>query len=793
MYSRAVRSLIWRLSLILVASGFSSTIALRAESVTLAWNASLTPNISSYVLYYGTASRTYDQTLNVGVALTGTIPNLLPGITYYFAVTARNELELESDYSDEITYTTPGTSPNQPPTLDSISDISLPANAGPQTVPLSGISSGAAAESQSLTVTATHDNPALLGLLSVDYSSPAATGNLTLIPLAGATGSAIITVTVKDGGSVNNTVIRRFAVTIRASLANAVFVEAEAGTLTTPMTAVADASAWGGWSVLSLKDGEGTAAFSFNVPITGNYRIWCRIKSDSPSADSFFARMDDGIEQIFPTITDGSYSAEWQWQPLRSWIEGDPWIFSLAGGPHQLTLRCRESRTWIDALFVTSDGSFVPPASPPKMDASNTPVVDAGQDARVLLPQTLRLSGSVTDDGLPVPPGRVFTSWSMVSGPGTVVFDASSSPTGTVRFGVPGQYVLRLTATDGESAASDDLTVNVIDATGPAVSAETLEALDARSFTLLWQTDEPALCQMEFGSITNLDSFSPMETSPTTFHRVTFTNLHPATVYYYWIRSMDDAGNVSLTEIAPLSTPPLNIFAWAAESGIVSSPMNLAANDTAMDGRYVVSPAGTSGSVQFPIFNRVLSTYRLWCRVWTTSPRIPLFGISVDGGPEDTFDIPETGWKTGWSWVAVNGRNASEPLALNPRTFTLDLGLHEFSFKALGAPIGIDELILSNDPQWTPSIQGSAPFLTITAISTERVVLTWTDAISNEEGFSIQVFDGRAYVEIGRVPANTTRFEHVGLPPAGGTLYYRVFGFSASDRTDYSNVAAVIR
>src|SRR4030095_13332841 len=107
MYLRAVRSLIWRLNLILVAAGFSSTIALRSESVTLAWNASATPNITSYVLYYGTSSRTYSSTLYVGTALAGGVSNLVAGTTYYFAVTARNDLELESDYSEEITYTPP--------------------------------------------------------------------------------------------------------------------------------------------------------------------------------------------------------------------------------------------------------------------------------------------------------------------------------------------------------------------------------------------------------------------------------------------------------------------------------------------------------------------------------------------------------------------------------------------------------------------------------------------------------------------------------------------------------------
>jgi hypothetical protein len=165
------------------------------------------------------------------------------------------------------------------------------------------------------------------------------------------------------------------------------------------------------------------------------------------------------------------------------------------------------------------------------------------------------------------------------------------------------------------------------------------------------------------------------------------------------------------------------------------------------------------------------------------------FAISVDDGPEDILDIPETKWRNGWTWMAVNGRNGFTPLALNPRTFLLHLGEHDFSFRALEGPVAIDELILSNDPEWNPAIEGPAPVLAATAIPTDRIRLTWTDALANEEGFSIQVSDGVDFVELARVPANTTSYEHTGLP-SGSTHIYRVFAFNDSDRTDFSNVAS---
>ena len=50
--------------------------------------------------------------------------------------------------------------------------------------------------------------------------------------------------------------------------------------------------------------------------------------------------------------------------------------------------------------------------------ANQAPVANAGVDASVSLPNTLTLAGSVSDDGLPDPPGTVTVAWSEVSGRG---------------------------------------------------------------------------------------------------------------------------------------------------------------------------------------------------------------------------------------------------------------------------------------------------------------------------------------------------------------------------------------
>jgi uncharacterized protein YjiK/PKD repeat protein len=94
--------------------------------------------------------------------------------------------------------------------------------------------------------------------------------------------------------------------------------------------------------------------------------------------------------------------------------------------------------------------------------ATNTaPTVSAGPDVTVVQPDPASLSGSVSDDGLPNPPGTTTSQWSKVSGPGTVSFASTSTPATTATFSQTGDYVLRLTAGDSALSTSDDVNVTV--------------------------------------------------------------------------------------------------------------------------------------------------------------------------------------------------------------------------------------------------------------------------------------------------------------------------------------------
>jgi hypothetical protein len=84
---------------------------LALQSVTLAWTPSPDTNVLGYRIYYGVASRTYTNVVDVNKATNATISGLVEARKYYFAATAYNLLGLESDYSSEASYTVPTNAP----------------------------------------------------------------------------------------------------------------------------------------------------------------------------------------------------------------------------------------------------------------------------------------------------------------------------------------------------------------------------------------------------------------------------------------------------------------------------------------------------------------------------------------------------------------------------------------------------------------------------------------------------------------------------------------------------------
>lgn len=81
------------------------------ESVTLAWDASPSPNVVGYRLHYGFTNGVYLLSADAGQSTNLTVTLPVPGVEYRFIATAYDEFGRQSDWSNEATYQAAGEVP----------------------------------------------------------------------------------------------------------------------------------------------------------------------------------------------------------------------------------------------------------------------------------------------------------------------------------------------------------------------------------------------------------------------------------------------------------------------------------------------------------------------------------------------------------------------------------------------------------------------------------------------------------------------------------------------------------
>jgi hypothetical protein len=131
--------------------------SLGAGSVNLAWTPTADASVVGYNVYYGNASRGYQNQIPVGTNSTTVLSGLADATQYYFAVTAVDAFGVESDFSDEASYRTPG---NQTPSISAISDQAGTLNQA--TGPISFTINDAETAAANLTVSGASSSPTLV-------------------------------------------------------------------------------------------------------------------------------------------------------------------------------------------------------------------------------------------------------------------------------------------------------------------------------------------------------------------------------------------------------------------------------------------------------------------------------------------------------------------------------------------------------------------------------------------------------------------------------------------------------
>ncbi len=109
-------------------------------------------------------------------------------------------------------------------------------------------------------------------------------------------------------------------------------------------------------------------------------------------------------------------------------------------------------------------------------------------------------------------------------------------------------YHFRVISQDGagNTATSGDNTFTTnsqTDTTPPVVTNIASTHITASSATVIWGTDEAATSQVAYGTSTNDESLSPVDTTLVTSHSRTLTGLTATTTYHYAVISTDASGN----------------------------------------------------------------------------------------------------------------------------------------------------------------------------------------------------------------------------------------------------------
>ena len=88
----------------------SDTVVVAEDSVTVRWDANSESDLAGYRIYYGSASRSYSDSITVGLT-TSYVLNLSPNKVYFLAVKAYDQSDNLSEFSNEVVLST---SPVQP-------------------------------------------------------------------------------------------------------------------------------------------------------------------------------------------------------------------------------------------------------------------------------------------------------------------------------------------------------------------------------------------------------------------------------------------------------------------------------------------------------------------------------------------------------------------------------------------------------------------------------------------------------------------------------------------------------
>jgi fibronectin type 3 domain-containing protein len=480
-----------------------------AQTIKLAWDPSSDSATVGYNVYRSQQSGTYPSTplngSNVVTSAAFTDSSVQTGSTYYYVVTTVNANGLQSGYSNQVQATVPVLTTNKAPVVSAGPDqtITLPAKA-------------------TLTAAATDDGlPS--GVLTYRWSVVSGTGVTLSSQTASsiqasftAAGTYTFRVTVSDGqlSSSDDVIVTATASTLTTNKAPVVNAGPDQ-TITLPAKATLGATATGGglpngaltyrWTVVrtwtpSTPSTPTTSAFSVvYLGVTGEDLVGSQL---SPNGNPDWHIQLRGLRGIPTTVRITSDTGLWEspfngsnWVILPQydsagnadlWFE--PWVSQgfhvkvwysdgstdeadAAGTGVTLSSPTASStqasftaagtytfRVTVSDGQLSSSDDVIVTAAAPTLTTNKAPVVSGGTDQTITFPAAATLAATASDDALPN--GVLSYLWTVVNGTGVTLSSPTASST-QASFTAAGTYTFRVTVSDGQLSASDDVIVTV--------------------------------------------------------------------------------------------------------------------------------------------------------------------------------------------------------------------------------------------------------------------------------------------------------------------------------------------
>jgi len=189
------------------------------QSVSLAWDpSSPETGVAGYNVYYGVASRVYTNIVTAGNATNATVSGLVEGQTYYFAATAYDSIGTESDFSNEVSYSVPGTPvSNAPPTIGLIGNQVIQQGSSTAVIPFTVGDPDSLISS--LTLSGWSSYPQLVPAANIVFGGSGANRTVQVTPTANMWGGATISVAVTD--NTGEIAVQTFFLTINSNVVTA--------------------------------------------------------------------------------------------------------------------------------------------------------------------------------------------------------------------------------------------------------------------------------------------------------------------------------------------------------------------------------------------------------------------------------------------------------------------------------------------------------------------------------------------------------------------------------------------